>query len=81
MMKFLLKIVYLILEFFIYLLVPFAWLIVQIDDIRSKTEHKIVYYLMSIPYWLVFPFSYLWILTCDCKIYISERIKYEKQRS
>lgn len=81
MIKFLLRIVYLILEFFIYLLVPFAWLIVEFDEIRSKTEHKIVYYIMSILYWLVFPFSYLWILAHDCKIYISERIKYEKQRS
>lgn len=81
MIKFLLKIVHLILEFFIYLLVPFAWIIVEIDDIRSKTEYKIVYYIMSIPYWLIFPFSYLWILTYGCKIYISEKIKYEKQRS
>lgn len=81
MIKFLLKIVHLILEFFIYLLVPFSWLIVEIDDIRSKTEYKIVYYIMSIPYLLVFPFSYLWILTYGCQIYISERIKYEKQRS
>lgn len=81
MIKFLLKIISLIFGFFIYLLVPFAWLIVEIDEIRSKTEHKIVYYLMSIPYWLVFPFSYLWILTYGCQIYISEIIKYEKQRS
>jgi hypothetical protein len=81
MMKFLLKIVSLILNFFIYLLLPFAWLIVEIDDIRSKTEYKIVYYLMSIPFLCVFPFSYLWILIHGCQIYISERIKYEKQRS
>lgn len=59
MIKFLLKIVSLILDFFIYLLIPFAWLIVEIDEIRSKTEHKIVYYIISIPYWLVLPFSYL----------------------
>lgn len=81
MMKFLLKIVHLILEFFIYLLVPFAWLIIKIDDIRSRTKHEITHYIISIPYCLVFPFSYLWILTSGCQIYISEKIKYEKQRS
>lgn len=75
----LLKIAYLILEIFTYLFIPFAWLMVEFDDIRSETEHKIIYYVMSIPYWLVFPFSYLWIIIQDCKIDILEKVKYKKQ--
>ena len=74
-----LRTIYFILEFFIYLLIPFAWLIVKIDKVCSKTEHRIIYYLLTIPYYILLPFSYLWIIIYDCQIDIWEKIKFKKQ--
>lgn len=75
----LLRVVYFILEFFIYLLIPFAWLTAEIDEMRSKTEYHILYYLLTIPYYILLPISYLWIIMYGCQIDILEKIKYKKQ--
>ena len=84
MINFLLRIVYLILEFFIYLLIPFAWICTKTEELREKTEHKITYILVSMPMWVFFPFACIWLMLMLWEIDILTEIKInknEKQRS
>lgn len=59
-----------------YLLMPFAWLTIEIYKIQEKTKNKVVYYLISIPYVLTFPFTLIWLLLCLWEIDINTHIKY-----
>lgn len=75
----LLKIAYLILEIFTYLLVPFANLSVKLFELGEKHQNKIVYYLILIPQYLILPFSLLWIELKLWQLNIQEKIKFKKQ--
>jgi hypothetical protein len=59
-----------------YLLMPFAWLTIEIHGIREETKNKVVYYLISIPYVLTFPFTLIWLILCLWEIDINTYIKY-----
>ena len=59
-----------------YLLMPFAWLTIEIYKIQEKTKNKVVYYLISIPYVLTFPFTLIWLLLFLWEIDINTYIKY-----
>ena len=58
-----------------YLLMPFAWLTIEIYKIQEKTKNKVVYYLISIPYVLTFPFTLIWLLLCFWEIDINSHIR------
>lgn len=77
MILFLLKIIRGFLNLFTrYLLMPFAWLTIEIYKIQEETKNKVVYYLISIPYVLTFPFTLIWLLLCLWEIDINTYIKY-----
>ena len=59
-----------------YLLMPFAWLTIEIYKIQEETKNKVVYYLISIPYVLTFPFTLIWLLFFLWEIDINTYIKY-----
>jgi hypothetical protein len=58
-----------------YLLMPFAWLTIEIHGIQEETKNKVVYYLISIPYVLTFPFTLIWLILCLWEIDINTYIK------
>lgn len=78
-MLILLKGVYFILEFFIYLLTPFANLSVKLFERGEKIQNRFVYYLILIPQYLILPISLLWIELKLWQLNIQEKIKYRKQ--
>jgi hypothetical protein len=59
-----------------YLLMPFAWLTIEIHGIQEETKNKVLYYLISIPYLITFPFTLIWLLLCFWEIDINTYIKY-----
>ena len=59
-----------------YLLMPFAWLTIEIYKIQEETKNKVVYYLISIPYVLTFPFTLIWLILCLWEIDVNTYIKY-----
>ncbi len=59
-----------------YLLMPFAWLTVEIYKIQEESKNKVVYYLISIPYVIIFPVTLIWLLLCLWEIDINTYIKY-----
>ena len=61
-----------------YLLMPFAWLTLEIHEIQEETKNKVLYYLIAIPYLITFPFTLLWLLLCFWEIDINTYIKYYK---
>lgn len=61
-----------------YLLMPFAWLTVEIHKIQEETKNKVLYYLIAVFYLITFPFTLLWLLLCFWEIDINTRIKYYK---
>lgn len=78
MINFLLGIVYLILEFFIYLLMPFTWICTKTEELRENTENKFTYILVSIPMWVFFPFACIWLMLMLWEIDILTEIKINK---
>lgn len=78
-MIFLLKITYLILKIFTFLLVPFANLSVKLFELEEKIQNKFVYYLILIPQYLILPISLLWMILTIWQLDIQEKIKYEKR--
>lgn len=58
-----------------YLLMPFAWLTVEIHKIQEETKNKIIYYLISILYLITFPFTLIWLLLCFWEIDINTYIR------
>lgn len=61
-----------------YLLMPFAWLTIEIRGIQEETKNKVLYYLIAIPYLITFPFTLIWLLLCFWEIDINTYIKYFK---
>ena len=59
-----------------YLLMPFAWLTIEIYGIQEETKNKVLYYLIAIPYLITFPFTLIWLLLCCWEIDINTYIKY-----
>lgn len=59
-----------------YLLMPFAWLTVEIRKIQEETKSKFAYYLISLFYLITFPFTLIWLLLCFWEIDINTYIKY-----
>lgn len=59
-----------------YLLMPFAWLTIEIHEIQEETKNKVLYYLIAVPYLITFPFTLLWLLLCFWEIDINTYIKY-----
>jgi hypothetical protein len=59
-----------------YLLMPFAWLTIEIHGIQEETKNKVLYYLIAIAYLITFPFTLLWLLLCFWEIDINTYIKY-----
>lgn len=51
-----------------YLLMPFAWLTIEVHKIQEETKSKVIFYLISIPYLVTFPFTLLWLLLCFGKL-------------
>lgn len=79
MILFLLKIIRGFLNLFTrYLLMPFAWLTIEVHKIQEETKSKVIYYLISIPYLVTFPFTLIWLLLCLWEIDINTHIKYYK---
>ena len=79
MILFLLKIIRGFLNLFTrYLLMPFAWLTIEVQKIQEETKSKVIYYLISIPYLVTFPFTLIWLLLCLWEIDINTHIKYYK---
>lgn len=58
-----------------YLLMPFAWLTIEIHKIQEETKNKVLYYLIAVSYLITFPFTLIWLLLCFWEIDINTHIK------
>lgn len=77
MILFLLKIIRGFLNLFTrYLLMPFAWLTIEVHKIQEETKNKVLYYLIAISYLITFPFTLIWLLLCLWEIDINTYIRY-----